>query len=211
MIFSLLCAYGFGQWNEAKHNFETGNKYFKQKDYQNAITYYSISLAFESAADAYFNRAMCYIHLKDTCKYCQDLESDVMKFHDKQAWKLYYTICAKKDSIIETSDSIKDEFPGYSYTILSKHHYDTLVSVCHFDNQNKEIFSKSEQMPEFPGGEEALHRFLAYNVQYPIQAMEDGIEGSVMSNFIIKSDGNISDIKILKGIGGGVMKNLSGL
>jgi periplasmic protein TonB len=60
-----------------------------------------------------------------------------------------------------------------------------------------------EEMPEYPGGDMERLRFLASNIQYPMQATENGIQGTVYFQFIIDSKGNITDVKILRGIGGG--------
>ena len=64
-------------------------------------------------------------------------------------------------------------------------------------------FMVVEQMPEFPGGERALLRWLNKNVKYPALAAENGISGRVTVQFVVDSQGAISQIKILGGIGGG--------
>ncbi len=60
-----------------------------------------------------------------------------------------------------------------------------------------------EEMPEFPGGETALFQFIQKNMRYPTQAKDAGIEGVVYLNFVVNEAGRITDINILKGIGGG--------
>lgn len=60
-----------------------------------------------------------------------------------------------------------------------------------------------EEMPLFPGGDTERLKFLAANILYPTQATENGIQGTVYFQFIIDSKGNITDVKILRGIGGG--------
>jgi Ca-activated chloride channel family protein len=60
-----------------------------------------------------------------------------------------------------------------------------------------------EQMPEYPGGEKALQSFLSQNLKYPAIAKEMGISGRVIVRFMVDEKGNISDIKIIRGIGGG--------
>ena len=66
-----------------------------------------------------------------------------------------------------------------------------------------EIFTIVEQMPEFPGGEEKLFEYLTKNIKYPEMAKESGITGTVYVTFVVKGDGSISDVKKLRGIGGG--------
>lgn len=59
------------------------------------------------------------------------------------------------------------------------------------------------QMPVFPGGEEELYNYLRTYMKYPRNALQLNINGIVYTSFIINQSGNIEDIKILRGIGGG--------
>jgi protein TonB len=59
------------------------------------------------------------------------------------------------------------------------------------------------QMPEFPGGEEELIRYLAQNIQYPKQALDGNTEGRVLIGFVVNKEGNIDDVKVLRSIGDG--------
>jgi protein TonB len=67
----------------------------------------------------------------------------------------------------------------------------------------KELFIIAEEMPLFPGGDNERMKFLAQNIQYPQQASELGIQGTVYIQFVVDSKGNITDVKIMRGIGGG--------
>lgn len=67
----------------------------------------------------------------------------------------------------------------------------------------EEIFTIVEDMPSFPGGEEALFKYLAQNIKYPQIAKEAGITGRVFVNFVIDKQGNVTEVKVLRGIGGG--------
>ena len=68
----------------------------------------------------------------------------------------------------------------------------------------REVFIIVEEMPEFPGGEQARQKFLAQNIRYPSEAKEKNIEGTVYTSFIIEVDGTISNIQTIKGIGFGL-------
>ncbi len=57
--------------------------------------------------------------------------------------------------------------------------------------------------PSFPGGERGLQMFLATNIQYPSLARQNNIQGNVAAQFVVNRDGSISNIIILKDIGGG--------
>ena len=60
-----------------------------------------------------------------------------------------------------------------------------------------------DESPEYPGGMEALYKYLAENIHYPEQAKNDQIQGRVVISFVVEKDGGISDAKVVRGIGGG--------
>jgi protein TonB len=60
-----------------------------------------------------------------------------------------------------------------------------------------------ESYPEFPGGQAAFSKFIGRNLRYPNNARENQISGRVFLSFIIEKDGTLSNIKILREIGGG--------
>lgn len=62
------------------------------------------------------------------------------------------------------------------------------------------VFTVVEQQAEFPGGMEALVKFLQKNVKYPAIARRMGVEGSVFVSFVVDRAGAISDIQVVKGI-----------
>jgi periplasmic protein TonB len=69
--------------------------------------------------------------------------------------------------------------------------------------EEKPVFTIVEEMPTYPGGEEARNKYLADNIVYPQQASENGIQGTVYVSFVIDSKGNVTNVKVLRGIGGG--------
>ena len=71
------------------------------------------------------------------------------------------------------------------------------------DEDRPGVYIVVEQMPEFPEGDKGFHQFIADNVKYPAEAKEKGISGRVIVNFIVEPDGSVSDIRVLRGIGGG--------
>ena len=66
-----------------------------------------------------------------------------------------------------------------------------------------EVMTIVEEMPEFPGGPEALYPYIGKNLKYPEQAVEEGIEGVVYLTFVVETDGKISNVNVLRGISGG--------
>ena len=67
----------------------------------------------------------------------------------------------------------------------------------------QEIFQIVEEMPSFPGGEQKLMEHIAKNIKYPQIARETGVQGRVFVGFVVEPDGSISNVKLLRGIGGG--------
>lgn len=67
----------------------------------------------------------------------------------------------------------------------------------------QEIFTVVESMPEFPGGAGKMMEFIARNIKYPPMARESGIQGRVFVNFVVEHDGSVSNVRVLRGIGGG--------
>ncbi|MCU7525300.1 MAG: energy transducer TonB [Ignavibacteria bacterium] len=73
------------------------------------------------------------------------------------------------------------------------------------DNTTEEntVFSWAEEMPRFSEGEDALLSFLMANIRYPELARRVGVEGKVMVSFTVEKSGSISNMRVLKSIGGG--------
>ena len=64
-------------------------------------------------------------------------------------------------------------------------------------------FNTVEIQPQFPGGMEELARFIGKNLRYPSNAAKAGVQGKVYVSFTVQTDGSISDVMALKGIGFG--------
>jgi TonB family protein len=60
-----------------------------------------------------------------------------------------------------------------------------------------------DKMPAYPGGDEARSKFFVETVKYPENALKKGIQGTVFISFLVKADGSITNVKIMRGIGGG--------
>lgn len=62
----------------------------------------------------------------------------------------------------------------------------------------EEVFVVVEKMPEFPGGQAALFKYLSENVKYPVIAQENGIQGRVICQFVVNKDGSIVDVEVVR-------------
>lgn len=64
--------------------------------------------------------------------------------------------------------------------------------------EEEKIFDMVEQMPQFPGGDAELLKYIADHLKYPVIAAENGVQGRVICQFIVGKDGKVRDVKILK-------------
>lgn len=67
------------------------------------------------------------------------------------------------------------------------------------DNEVKDI-DRVDEKPSFPGGESAMKSYLNSNVNYPVVAQENGVQGRVIVESIIEKDGSMSDVKVIRSV-----------
>ena len=79
----------------------------------------------------------------------------------------------------------------------------TKVETVNESTTEDPVFLVVEVMPEYIGGESAMYEFIGKNIKYPDEAKKEGIQGRVFISFVVEKDGQISNIEILRGIGGG--------
>lgn len=84
---------------------------------------------------------------------------------------------------------------------------ETVIDVAPVISQAKEeeeeeaqVFFIVEDMPEFPGGELALRKYIGNAIKYPVIAQENGIQGKVYVTFVVGKDGSISNASIARGV-----------
>lgn len=62
------------------------------------------------------------------------------------------------------------------------------------------IYDKAEVMPQYPGGQAALMLYLSQNVKYPKVSRESGTQGKVVLQFVVNTDGSITDVEVIKSV-----------
>jgi len=75
-----------------------------------------------------------------------------------------------------------------------------MLSITAITQDKEQIFIHVEPMPAYPGGEEALRKFVNENLEYPEEAQEKGIDGQVIAQFNIDSNGDVINIHIKKSL-----------
>ena len=63
---------------------------------------------------------------------------------------------------------------------------------------NQKVFDTVDQMPEYPGGMQAMIEFLQTNMKYPEDAAKQKVEGRVMVQFVVETDGSVTDVHVAK-------------
>jgi TonB family protein len=144
-----------------------------------------------------------------------DVQAAEKELADEPGAIVYDDVIVDADMIVDEEfiggvaayeDSVLDEYPIASEMAASESSRGMTKMAAASETEMTEesqIFMVVEQMPEFPGGEEALYKYLAGNITYPQSAKESGIQGRVYVTFVVERDGTISDVRVLRGIGGG--------
>ncbi|RLD59293.1 MAG: energy transducer TonB [Bacteroidetes bacterium] len=100
---------------------------------------------------------------------------------------------------VEIEDEIEIDVEADEETIVEEY-----IPIEDDDEEEEtQIFTVVESMPGFPGGDAARMKYLASNIKYPTLARESGIQGRVFVTFVVETNGQVTDVKILRGIGGG--------
>ncbi len=84
---------------------------------------------------------------------------------------------------------------------IHEHIVDVVVEVKKpVVDKPEEVFTSVEQMPQFPGGDEALMKFLSSHINYPPMAAENNIQGKVILQFVVGKDGRVGEVKIARSV-----------
>lgn len=75
---------------------------------------------------------------------------------------------------------------------------DVIVASPAQSSDDDKVFTTAEVMPTFPGGEAVLMKYVAEHIRYPARAAEEGIQGRVIVKFVVKADGSIGDVMVLR-------------
>ena len=82
----------------------------------------------------------------------------------------------------------------------------TMAQTNSGDSANKiegdsvRIYDVVEQMPSFPGGNQALVEYLSKHIKYPVVAEEKRIQGRVIVTFVVERDGSVTDVRVAKSV-----------
>ncbi len=107
-----------------------------------------------------------------------------------------------EDEILEDIEIVLD-IEMTEEQVIEQRIFDEVEFEEEKEEKTDEIFTIVEKQPEPVGGMSAFYQFVSKNLQYPMLARRNNIEGRVYIEFVVEKDGLLTDIKIIKGIGGG--------
>ena len=120
----------------------------------------------------------------------------------------------KKGSVSDFDGNLTLEANVGSRVEVSYIGYDTKSLIVKKDNsqeyeialekesadKSQKVFDVVDEMPQFPGGSNAMFEYLAKNVKYPAEAEKAGIVGRVIATFVVDKDGSISNAKVVRSV-----------
>ena len=83
--------------------------------------------------------------------------------------------------------------------VVRTHKDEIIVEEKKPEPKKEEIFTAVEQMPQFPGGEAELMKYVTNHIKYPTMAAENNIQGRVVVKFVVKKDGSVVEVQVLRG------------
>ena len=105
--------------------------------------------------------------------------------------------------IVEDDEEIEDELEIED----TESDEDDMVEIVAVEEEEEvaeeEIFTIVETNRGCAGGEAPMYQYLGNNMKYPPIARDNNIQGRVYVSFVVEKDGSITDVKVLRGIGGG--------
>ncbi len=105
--------------------------------------------------------------------------------------------------VVEDTKEIKTEIEIKDFDEVQNTQIAEVKIEEEVEEEEVKIFTVVENDPEFPGGMDALYKYLAENIKYPQLARDNGITGKVYVTFVVERDGSIANPRILRDIGGG--------
>ena len=106
-----------------------------------------------------------------------------------------------QDELAETTTAFgqSDFDQGTDDRNVVREHKDEIVVEDKTEVEENKVFTAVEQMPQFPGGEAELMKYISKNLKYPPVAMENNIQGRVTIQFVVTKTGKIGEVKVARG------------
>ena len=118
------------------------------------------------------------------------MKSKYLMFIPITALLILFSNCANMESEDKATKNEEVEVKAIPEVVKN----DTLTATAN------DAFDVVEEMPEFPGGMEALMTFLSRNIKYPSDAQNKGVQGRVVIQFVVNTDGKIEDAHVVRSV-----------
>jgi len=114
----------------------------------------------------------------------------------------------KKDDEIKSQDELKNEKDAFANVTNKVGSEDRNITQTKKEDvvveqkapEPEKVFTAVEQMPQFPGGEGALMKYLSSHINYPTVAMENNVQGRVIVQFVVTKNGSIGEVKVARSV-----------
>ncbi len=115
----------------------------------------------------------------------------------------------KAEDEIKSQDELKETQTAFGQTDFDKgtddrnvvrEHKEEIIVEKKVEVEPEKVFTAVEQMPQFPGGDTELMKFLSKNIKYPTMAMENNIQGRVIVQFVVTKTGAIGEVKVVRSV-----------
>ena len=158
-----------------------------------------------------FVLSLCYVALEWTEKEVTKYEVADMEFTFEEEVEIQQTTQETTPppppppvQEVEVLNVVEDDVETESIEINTEDDKDVEVVIAApveapvEEEEEEVVFVVVETMPEFPGGQQALFKYLSENVKYPVIAQENGIQGRVICQFVVNKDGAIVDVEVVR-------------
>ena len=111
-------------------------------------------------------------------------------------------IAALAFTTVEPVNATESEFLPKGSEIIADNEKETAENyVLQIPDGDDKVYQVCENAPAFPGGTHAMYKYLADNIKYPDEAKAAGKQGRVMVQFVVRKDGSISDVTVVRSAG----------
>jgi len=163
LVFLIISSLSYCQSAKAFKNYEKGSEAIELKKYQQGIKLLTLAIEEYPSSDAYFNRAVAYLSLGDTCSFCNDLKK-ASGLYDQEASDQYDQKCMYTTIDKNISDSLKAKHQDINHleiihnkcnsdssiVYIFENKWNRLNSATSIDTNSSPVFSMVENMPGPP-------------------------------------------------------------
>ena len=116
----------------------------------------------------------------------------------------------KAEDEIKSQDELKETQTAFGQTdfdkgtddrnVIREHKEEVIVEKKEEVKEPEKVFTAVEQMPQFPGGDAALLKYIGSHLQYPAMAQEQGIQGKCVLQFVVTKTGSVGEVKVVRSL-----------